>query len=94
MKILIIPVILFAVSASGQQKEKKLLIPKEDTISKKELDLQSKKIQPENQQNKIYKMPSLKPDDSRYSSLKDKRKDTTDYKMLNSMAPDKRKNRQ
>jgi len=90
MKILVIPVIFFAVSASGQQKEKKLLIPKEDVISKKELDLQSKKKQPENQQNKIYKMPSLKPDDGRYSSLKDKRKDTTDYKMLNSITPQKR----
>lgn len=93
MKILIIPVLLFAVSASGQQKEKKLLIPP-DTTKQKKSYFPDKEIKPSDSQRKIYRMPSAKPDESVYSSLKDKRKDTTDYKMLNSMAPDKRKERQ
>jgi hypothetical protein len=37
----------------------------------------------------MYKMPSAKTDASVYSSLKDKRKDSTDYKMLNSIVPEK-----
>ncbi|WP_263603125.1 hypothetical protein [Chryseobacterium sp. PET-29] len=88
MKILVLPVILFAVSASGQQKEKKLLIP-HDTTKYKKSYFPDKEMKPSDPQRKIYKMPSAKPDESVYSSLKDKRKDTTDYKMLNSIIPEK-----
>lgn len=80
---------MISTTVSGQQKEKKLLIPREDTIRQKKDGLQDKKTQPEDSQNKMYKMPSVKPDETRYSSLKDKKKDTTDYKMLNSIIPQK-----
>lgn len=89
MRILLIPVVLISATISGQQKEKKLLIPKEDTISQKKLDLSGKETKPEDSQNKMYKMPSAKPDETRYSSFKGKRKDSTDYKILNSIIPQK-----
>lgn len=88
MKIIVIPVILISVAVSAQQKEKKLPIPP-DTLKQKKFDFQDKRIQPEDTQKKMYKMPSAKPDASVYSSLKDKRKDSTDYKMLNSIVPEK-----
>lgn len=89
MRILLIPAVLISIAVLGQQKENKLLMPKKDTIRQKKYDLQNKKLQREDPQNKMYKMPSAKPDQTRYSSLKDKRKDTTDYKMLNSIIPQK-----
>jgi hypothetical protein len=88
MKIIVISFILISVTVSAQQKEKKLPIPS-DTLKQNKFDRQDKRIQPEDPQKKMYKMPAAKPDASAYSSLKDKRKDTIDYKILNAVIPQK-----
>lgn len=89
MKILI-PMILIPVAISAQQKEK-LSIPS-DLEKEKKVQLPGKELKVGNMQNKMYKMPCVKADESVYSSLKDKRKDSTDYKILNSIIPQKQFN--
>lgn len=85
MKILSVSFVMISVAVSAQQKDKKNVLPKIDTAKVHVSDsLQKAKRQD------LYKMPSLKPDASKYSSLKDNRKDSTDYKMLNAMVPEKK----
>ena len=93
MRILIFPILLISVSVSAQQKIRKQLIPRTtDTMSVYKLD--SKKIQPpqKSDQKNLYKTPSAKPKEgTEYSSLKSKKADTTDYKMLNAITPEEPK---
>jgi hypothetical protein len=89
MKILI-PMILLSVTISAQQKQK-LPIP-HNSEKQKKIKLPDKEVKFDKTQNKIYKMPFVEADESFYSSLKDKRKDTTDYKILNSIVPRKQFN--
>ncbi len=85
MKALSVTLIVFSTAVSAQQKERKPLWPKKDST---EIRL-SDSVQKVKRQD-LYKMPSLKPDGSKYSSLRDTRKDSTDYKMLNAMKPEKK----
>lgn len=89
MKILI-PIILLSVTISAQQKER--LPTPQNSEKQKKIKLQNKEMKFDKTQNTIYKMPCVKADESLYSSLKDKRKDTTDYKILNSIIPRKQFN--
>ncbi|MEC3876316.1 hypothetical protein [Chryseobacterium salviniae] len=79
MKILI-PMIMISATISAQQKEK-LPIP-QGSEKEKKIQLPDKELKFGDMQNKMYKMPCAKADESVYSSLKDKRKDSTDYKIL------------
>lgn len=74
-------------SVSAQQK--KLVLPKKDTAKVHAFDTLNQDQSAKDHQKKMYEIPSVKPDESMYSSLKDKRKDTTDYKILNSLKPEK-----
>ncbi|WEK70702.1 MAG: hypothetical protein P0Y62_03905 [Candidatus Chryseobacterium colombiense] len=89
MKLLLIPIIFVSVALSAQSIEKKvpLLKPKKDTLNMKVADLNTtKKIK----QNDMYKILIVKPENPEiYACLKDKRKDTTEYKILNSTPPEK-----
>lgn len=87
MKIVLASVIIISVSVSAQQK--KPVLPKKDTAKVHAFDPRNQDLKPKDLEKKIYEIPSVKPDESMYSSLKDKRKDTTDYKMLNSLKPEK-----
>ena len=93
MRLLVMAVTFISISVSAQEKEKKQLIPRTDTTKLYKLD--SKKIQPPqrmDQQKNLYKMPTAKPEDTAvYSKIKNKKKDTTDYKILNSITPEKTK---
>ncbi|WP_394660439.1 hypothetical protein [uncultured Chryseobacterium sp.] len=85
MKIVSLSFIMFSVVVSAQQKGKKNRLPKIDSA-----DVRSEDSIQNIKQKDLYKMSFLKPDASKYSSLKDKRKDPTDYKILNAMIPEKR----
>lgn len=87
MKIVLASFIIISVSISAQQK--KLVLPKKDIAKVHAFDPRNQELKLNNHQKKMYEIPSVKPDESMYSSLKDKRKDTTDYKMLNSLKPEK-----
>lgn len=87
MKIVLASFIIISASISAQQK--KLVLPKKDTVEVHTFDPLNQNMKPKDHQKKMYEIPSVKPDESMYSSLKDKRKDTTDYKMLNSLKPEK-----
>ncbi|WP_346985332.1 hypothetical protein [Chryseobacterium sp. POE27] len=87
MKIVVASFIIISVSVSAQQK--KLVLPKKDTAKVHTFDPLNQDQKAKDHQKKMYEIPSVKPDESMYSSLKDKRKDTTDYKMLNSLKPEK-----
>lgn len=92
MKILF-PVLFISALFSAQEKDKKQPSPKTDSIKlrKKIFDTKNSDLKGQPAQKDIYRMPNAKPDEkSVYSSLKDKKIDTTDYKMLNSIAPDKK----
>ncbi len=89
MKIVFFTALFISVSLSAQQKEKRPLIPKTDTVRMKKSDARKKSINPTDSQKDLYKMSNAKPAyDSVYSGMKDKRKDTTDYKILNGMTPE------
>ncbi|WP_415327167.1 hypothetical protein [Chryseobacterium sp. MMS23-Vi53] len=94
MRLLLVAITFISISASAQEKEKKKLIPRSDTTKLFKLD--SKKIQPpqrSDQQKSLYKMPNATPRDTAiYSRIRSKKRDTTDYKMLNSTPPEKSKN--
>jgi hypothetical protein len=93
MKIVFFIALFISVSLSAQQKEKRQRIPKTDTVRMKKPDAGKKNINPASSQKDLYKMPNLKPArDSVYSGMKDKRKDTTDYKILNGMIPQNKNN--
>jgi hypothetical protein len=93
MKIVFFIALFISVSLSAQQKEKRQLIPKTDTVRMKKPDAGKKNINPASSQKDLYKMPNAKPaHDSVYSGMKDKRKDTTDYKILNGIIPENKNN--
>jgi hypothetical protein len=93
MKIVFFTLLFISISLSAQQKEKRQLIPKTDTARIKNPNDDRKNINPPDQQKNLYKMPNAKPaHDSVYSGMKDKRKDTTDYKILNGMIPQNKNN--
>lgn len=90
MRIVLVSVIFISTAISAQQKDKKTVLPKMDTAKVKTFTLPDQNLKPKDLQKEMYKMPSAKPDESLYSSLKDNRKDSTDYKMLNAMIPEKK----
>lgn len=84
---LLIPIIFISVTISAQQKEK---LPAPQRLEKdKKLESFDKEMKLNETQNRMYKMPCAKADEYAYSSLRDKRKDTTDYKILNALIPQK-----
>lgn len=87
MKLLCIPLILVSVSIFAQKTEKKIPFLKTDTLNTQIADLLNSK---KDQQKDLYKILVVKPKDTAiYSCLKDKRKDTTAYKILNLTFPEK-----
>jgi len=94
MKIVFFAFLFISVSLSAQEKKKRqLIIPETDTVRMKKTDPNKNNINPADPQKGLYKMPNAKPDhDSVYSGMRDKRKDTTDYKILNGMAPEPKNN--
>jgi len=97
MKALIIPIILISVVVSAQKKKQdpqkkndtvKIIIPK-DSIHFKE-----KTILDRNKTGALDKMPVAKPKDtSIYSALKEPKKDTSKYKILNAIPTEKPENK-
>ncbi|WP_027385307.1 hypothetical protein [Chryseobacterium gregarium] len=93
MKIIFFTFVFISVSLSAQQKEKRQLIPKTDTVRMKKPDLNTKDINSAEREKDLYKIPTARPaNDSVYSGMKDKRKDSTDYKILNGITPENKKN--
>lgn len=89
MKIIFFTFVFILVSLSAQEKEKKQLIPETDTVRMGKPDHSKKNINPADPQKDLYKMPTAKPaDHSVYSGMKDKRKDSADYKILNGITPE------
>ncbi|WP_426278162.1 hypothetical protein ACN9MN_02240 [Chryseobacterium sp. S-02] len=89
MKLLLIPIIFIAVSLSAQNTEKNdpTLKLKKDTLYIKIADLNTSK---KAKQKDLYKILVARLENPEiYACLKDKRKDTTDYKILNSTLPEK-----
>jgi hypothetical protein len=89
MRITLLAILLFSASLSAQQKIRKPLMPRTDSVKVYKMD--SKTIQPpqKSDQRNLYKMPSAKPKEgTEYSSLKDQRQDKNDYRMLNSISPE------
>ncbi|WP_343662100.1 hypothetical protein [Chryseobacterium mucoviscidosis] len=89
MRITLLAILLFSASLSAQQKIRKPLIPRTDSVGIYKMD--SKTIQPpqKSDQRNLYKMPSAKPKEgTAYSGLKNNKTDHHDYKMLNSIAPE------
>lgn len=87
MKLLLILIIFVSVSISAQKAEKKIpsLTLKKDTLNMKIADLKVK-------QKDLYKILVLKPENPEmYACLKDKRIDSAEYKILNSISPEKLK---
>lgn len=93
MRLLLVALTFISISISAQEKERKQLSPKVDTIKMFKQDIKKNKLSdPKDQDRNLYKMPNAKPKEgSVYSSLKDKKKDSTDYKILNSVTPEKPK---
>lgn len=82
MKIVLFTILFISVSFSAQRKK---LMFKTDMVRMKKPD----PGKPAGSQKDVYKMPNAKPaHDSVYSGMKDKRNDTTDYKILNGITPD------
>ncbi|MFC3157533.1 hypothetical protein SAMN05443633_109150 [Chryseobacterium arachidis] len=92
MKILLFPILLISVSLSAQEKPKKQLIPKTDTILYPKLNpVKIQQPQQENQTKNLYKMPVAKPKEgTKYSGL-NKKIEAKDYKMLKPASPEKPK---
>jgi len=89
MKLLLIPIIFITVSLSAQNTDKKapFLKSKKDTLNMKITDLNTSK---KAKRKDLYKILVARPENPEiYACLKDKRKDTTDYKILNSTLPEK-----
>lgn len=89
MKLLLIPIVFIFVSLSAQNTEKKVPFfkSKKDTLNMKITDFSTSK---KAKRKDLYKMLILKPENPEiYACLKDKRKDTTEYKILNSTPPEK-----
>ncbi|MCE3074354.1 hypothetical protein [Chryseobacterium gwangjuense] len=87
MKLLFIPLVFVSVSIYAQKAEKRIPSLKIDTMSMKMADLHLSKKE---KQKDFYKILVVKPKDlAIYSCLKDKKRDTTDYKVLNLAIPEK-----
>lgn len=93
MKLLLIPVLFISVSVSAQEIEKKETSPKVDSVKIHKFERVKKKSEtPKDEQKNMYRMPTAKPADvNAYSSMQSKKKDSTDYRILNSIKPDKSK---
>jgi len=94
MKILLLTLLTGSVFIHAQLKERKLILPKKDTATIQRPDRNPPETTFPGQKNNAYKMPVVQPDQkTSYSSLKEKRKDTTDYKILNATPPKAKKER-
>ncbi|MCJ8155534.1 hypothetical protein MKJ01_17380 [Chryseobacterium sp. SSA4.19] len=91
MKLLFIALTCISTSMFAQQKERKVIPFKKDSVKINKFDpnRMGLQLQPDNQGN-IYQMPVKKPTDTIYSRMKNKKKDTTDYKILNSVKPEEK----
>ncbi|MCA6066262.1 hypothetical protein JI747_003665 [Chryseobacterium sp. RG1] len=91
MKLLLVPIIFASISLSAQSTEKKVpsLKLKKDTLNMKIVDSSTTK---KAKRKNMYTMLIVKPENlEMYACLKDKRIDTTEYKILNSTPPGKLK---
>lgn len=87
MKLLFISLVFISVSIYAQKTEKKIPFLNIDTLNTKAIDLL---ISNKEKQKDLYKILVVKPKDTViYSCLKDKKRDTTDYKILNLAFPEK-----
>lgn len=94
MKIFLLSLLTASVFVSAQLKERKLILPKKDTATIQRPDRNPAKKTIPGQKNDAYKMPVAQPDQkTSYSSLKENRKDTTEYKILNATPPRTKKER-
>ncbi len=94
MKIFLLTLLPASVFVSAQLKERKLILPKKDTSTIQRPDRNPPETTFPGQKNDVYKMPVAQPDrKTSYSSLKENRKDTTDYKILNATPPKAKKER-
>lgn len=92
MKIFLLSLLTASVFVSAQLKERKLILPKKDTARVQRPDRNLPEITFPGQKSDAYKMPVAQPDQkTSYSSLKENRKDTTDYKILNATPPKSKK---
>ncbi|KQT23196.1 hypothetical protein ASG22_12485 [Chryseobacterium sp. Leaf405] len=92
MKLLFIAITCISSSIFAQQKEKKIVPPKKDSVKINKFDPNRRKLEsPQNDEKNIYKMPVAKPKDTIYSKMKNKKRDTTDYKILNATKPEESK---
>ncbi len=93
MKILLFPLLLLSVSLTAQKKEKIKPFYKADTIkSYKEPLSENLGLNSNKQQKELYKIITCKPKDSViYLALKEPEKDYSQYKILNPIAPEKKK---
>jgi len=89
MKLLFIPIVLVSVSLSAQSMTKKIpsFKSKTDTLTMKVSDLNTSTKE---KRKNYYKILVVKPKNPEmYACLKDKKKDITDYKILNLTPPEK-----
>jgi len=98
MKIIFGTLILFSATLSAQEKNAETLQEpdslKSGALMKELMSINAKNLQSGDSTkiNDIYKMPIAKPKDSSvYLSLKEKEKDHSKYKILNSLDPEKLK---
>jgi hypothetical protein len=93
MKTLLISLIFISASVSAQEKEKTKPLPKIDTSKIYRYKYNDpKKIKEEEPYKSMDKMPVAKPkNQTAYSALKEPKKDTSKYKILNATPPKKLK---
>ncbi|WP_428068568.1 hypothetical protein [Chryseobacterium gambrini] len=89
MRITLLAILLFSASLSAQQKIRKPLMPRTDSVRVYKMDSKTIQQPQKSDQRNLYKMPSAKPKEGTvYSGLKNNKTDHNDYKMLNSIAPE------
>ncbi|MDR6371223.1 hypothetical protein J2795_001731 [Chryseobacterium bernardetii] len=92
MRTLLFPILLISVAFSAQKTENVIPVPKIDTtkiVSKIKFPGYFA-VKPEHSQKELYKILTVKPKDTAlYLALKEPSKDYSQYKILNSITPDK-----
>ncbi|MFS4470014.1 hypothetical protein [Chryseobacterium sp. T20] len=92
MKILLFPILLISVTFSAQKKDNLLPVPKVDTTKMvtKGKFLGYFALKPDQPQKELYKILTVKPNDTTlYLALKEPSKDYSQYKILNTITPDR-----
>jgi hypothetical protein len=93
MKILLFPLFLLSVSLTAQEKQKIKPLSKADTVeSYKDLLSENLELNSDKPPKELYKIMTFKPKDSvMYLALKEPEKDYSQYKILNPIAPEKKR---